>query len=78
MRFKFVSIETNHVKKLKKISYNLKDHTEETVYGMLLDLVKRKVEERISKSIFHKTASTMNLTRYSILNLINAMLHNLL
>lgn len=78
MRFKFVSIETNHVKKLRKISYKLKDHTEETVYGMLLDLVKRKVEERISKSIFHKTASTKNLTRFSILNLINAMLLNLL
>lgn len=45
---------------------------------MLLYLVKRKVEERfLFVSIFHKTASTMNLTRYSILNLINAMLHML-
>lgn len=62
------------LRKLRRISYNFKGRPEETSYEMLLYLVKRKVEERfLFVSIFHKTASTMNLTRYSILNLINAM-----
>lgn len=64
---------------MRRISYIFKGRPEETSYEMLLYLVKRKVEERfLFVSIFHKTASTMNLTRYSILNLINAVLHNIL
>lgn len=58
---------------------DLKGCSGEPSYGMLLYLVKRKLEERfLYVSIFHKTASTMNLTGFSILNLINAMLHNIL
>lgn len=78
MCFKFVFIEINYVKKLKKIFYNLKDYIEEIVYGMLLDFVKCKVEEWISKFIFYKIVLIMNLIRFFIFNFINVMLYNLL